>query len=269
MSDTGLNRNTIDKFYTKTDIAKQCIKYFFDTIKPLEEDIILEPSAGNGSFSNQLKNEKNKIIGYDILPESDDIIKQDFLKLDIKQFENKTIHIIGNPPFGRQSSMAKLFIKKCCEFAKTISFILPKSFKKDSFQNTFDKYYHLVFEIDLSQNSFMINDIEYDVPCIFQIWKKMNNKRQEIIKLEPTYYDFVKKNENPDLAFRRVGVYAGKIHTQIDDKSEQSHYFIKLNNINTNTFLEKYKTITFNHDNTVGPKSISKQELIKKINDLF
>jgi hypothetical protein len=46
-------------------------------------------------------------------------------------------------------------------------------------------------------------------------------------------------------------------------------YFIKLNNVDKNVFMERYKTIKFDHGNTVGPKSISKQELIEKINELF
>ena len=36
------------------------------------------------------------------------------------------IHIIGNPPFGRQSSLAIKFIKKSVEYCDSISFILPK-----------------------------------------------------------------------------------------------------------------------------------------------
>ena len=77
----------------------------------------------------------------------------------------------------------------------------------------------------------------------------------------------VKKDENPDFSLRRVGVYAGKIDTDIE-KSEQSHYFIKLDNdINKQQFLEKYSKIIFDTDNTVGPKSISKQEFIVNINN--
>jgi predicted RNA methylase len=268
MEDTGLNRNTIDKFYTKPEIAKLCINNFKNHIKPKKEDIIIEPSAGNGSFSSQLNN-ICKVVAYDIEPDNTNIIKQDYLKLDIKEYMNKKIHIIGNPPFGRQSSLAKLFIKKSCIFASSISFILPKSFKKTSFKNVFEEHFHLIFEMDIPDKSFLINDIEYDVPCIFQIWKKQDSPRQIEVKLEPKYFEFVSKTNNPDFSFRRVGVYAGKIDTEILSKSEQSHYFIKLNNVDKKVFLEKYKNIKFDHNNTVGPKSISKQELISKINDFF
>ena len=60
--------------------------------------------------------------------------------LAIKKLKNnlnsRKIHVIGNPPFGRQSSLAIKFIKKSCSFSDTISFILPKSFKKDSMKKS-------------------------------------------------------------------------------------------------------------------------------------
>ena len=38
-----------------------------------------------------------------------------------------------------------------------------------------------------------------------------------------------------------MGVYAGKISTEIEDKSPQSHYFIRLKgDINVDTFVDEY-----------------------------
>ena len=63
---------------------------------------------------------------------------------------------------------------------------------------------------------------------------------------------------------------AGNITTDIKDKSIQSHYFIKfMNNITVDENLKKLKEIKFESNNTVGPKSISKQELIKEFNKLI
>ena len=63
-----------------------------------------------------------------------------------------------------------------------------------------------------------------------------------------------------------MGVYAGKIDTDVD-KSPQSHYFIKFTNGKSLVEnLEQLKQVTFAHNNTVGPKSISKQELIVEFN---
>lgn len=269
--DNGLKRNSIDKFYTKKEIVKLCIKSIKKNIDIDEEnDLIIEPSAGNGSFIEYIKKITKNYKFYDLEPEHKDIEKKDFFSINIENLSKKynNIHIIGNPPFGRQSSTAKKFIKKCCIFSKTISFILPKSFKKDSMKNSFDKHYHLIDEFDLPKNSFLVNDKEYDVPCIFQIWKYEKTKRKSIVKEIPKNYSFVKKDEKPDISFRRVGVNAGNIMTEIDNKSIQSHYFIKFDN-DPEKNIEKLKNISFEFNNTVGPKSISKQELIKEFNKLL
>jgi hypothetical protein len=272
MQDTGLNRKTIDKFYTKNIIVNQCIELIKKNLNISKDDLIIEPSAGNGAFISQIKSLTNNYKFYDIEPDNKDIIKIDFLELDIGPIKSKynKIHIMGNPPFGRQSSSAIKFIKKCCSFASSISFILPKSFKKDSMKKFFSNNFHLIHEMDLINNAFIINNIECDVPCVFQIWEYKDEPRNEIKKIKPINFDFVTKDANPDISFRRVGVNAGNMTTDIKDKSVQSHYFIKfMNNITVDENLKKLKEIKFESNNTVGPKSISKQELIKEFNKLI
>ena len=111
-----------------------------------------------------------------------------------------------------------------------------------------------------------MNNIEYDVPCVFQIWIKKSFNREKKEKEIPNGFNFVKKNEQPDISFRRVGVYAGKVDTNIEDKSEQSHYFIKFTK---QVDVSSLHNIEFDKDNTVGPRSISKPELIEKFNEIL
>lgn len=268
----GLNRNTIDKYYTKKEVVDECIELIKNHINILDEDLIIEPSAGNGAFINGIKTLSNNYKFYDLIPEHEEIQKKDFLKYKFEKVKKKheNIHIIGNPPFGRQASIAIKFIKKCCLFSKSISFILPKSFKKDSMKKYFDSHFHLVFEKDIIENSFLVNDIEYDVPCVFQIWEYKEEERPKIERKKPINFKFVKKNESPDISFRRVGVYAGTIMKEITDKSFQSHYFIKFTNNKTiDQNIENLKVVKFNFNNTVGPKSISKPELISEFNKVL
>lgn len=268
----GLKRNTIDKYYTKTEIVEQCIELIKKYLPISKEDLIIEPSAGNGSFIPLIKTLSDNYKFYDLEPENTEIVKHDYLELDCNLFINtyKKIHVIGNPPFGRQSSMAIKFIKKCCEFSNSISFILPKSFKKESMKKYFKNNFHLIYEKDLLDNSFLVNNIDCNVPCIFQIWEQKPNIREIIIKVIPINYNFVKKKENPDISFRRVGVNAGTIDKSINSKSEQSHYFIKFkSNKDIDEILEKLKLIKFDENNTVGPKSISKPELISQFNKVL
>ncbi len=272
---SGLKRNTIDKYYTNNFIVNEIINIIKSQNIINKNDLIIEPSAGNGAFINGIKSLTNNYLFYDIEPEHKEIIKQDFLNLNLTNIINQynNIHIIGNPPFGRQSATAIKFIKKCCLFSKSISFILPKSFKKDSLKDKFDSYYHLLYEIDLEKlnenYSFILQDKTIDVPCVFQIWIRKDIKRIKTIKLKPTNFNFVKKTEEYDLAFRRVGINAGYVETdknKFESLNINCFYFIKINeNVNKNEFINKIKSLTFDFNNTVGPKSISKQELIQKL----
>ena len=265
-------RETLDKFYTIPSIVSLCLKYINEALNiDQQQDLIIEPSAGDGAFVNGIKNMCDNHLFYDISPEDEEIAKQDYLTLSIDKdiiSDYHKIHIIGNPPFGKQSSLAIKFIKKSALYCDSISFILPKSFKKDSMMKHFPLNFHLIFQADLPENAFTVNNIEHNVPCIFQIWVKRNYLREVQEKLVPNQnYSFVKKDENPDISLRRVGVYAGQFSRDIENKSPQSHYFIKSKNIISDELLEQLNSINYKHiGDTVGAKSISKQELIKELN---
>ena len=269
---TGLNRKIIDKYYTSNNAVKKCIELIKKYLIINIDDLCIEPSAGNGSFIDSIKSLFNNYKFYDLEPENNEIIKQDYLTFDYnKIITNKynKKHIIGNPPFGHQSSLAIKFIKKSTEYCDSISFILPKSFKKESLKKHFPLNFHLECEYNLPENSFIINNKSYDVPCVFQIWIKKNTNRKIPEKLVPNKYKFVKKEMDHDISFRRVGVYAGELDKNTEKKSTQSHYFIKFDITLTDNIFEKLSDIFYSCKNdTVGPKSISKQELIKEFNNI-
>ena len=102
---------------------------------------------------------------------------------------------------------------------------------------------------------------------VFQIWIKKDVERILPKKPIPNNYKFVKKTDGHDISFRRVGVNAGVIDKETEKKSTQSHYFIKFDIELTDALFDKLKKINYNcKNNTCGPKSISKQELIKEFN---
>jgi len=255
-----------DKFYTKTEVANTLIS----NIENINYyDAIIEPSAGDGKFYDILIKLHNNVIGLDIDPEHSCIIKQDWFKYELP-IKYNNILVIGNPPFGNQSSLSIKFFKKCDELkVDTIAFILTKSFKKETVKNKIPLNYHLIKQIELDDNSFLLNNIEYNVPSIFQIWKRKDEKR--IIEKKDSknnFFEFVKKQDNPDICFRRVGFYAGTIYDEIENKSEQSHYFIK-SNIKIEKLKEIFNSIQWEHNNTAGPKSIGKSELVEKFIEIY
>ena len=148
----------------------------------------------------------------------------------------------------------------------TIAFILPKSFKKETLKNKIPPLYHLVNEIDLDDNSYTLLDKDYSVPSVFQIWERQGSARQNLeMKRISHLIRFVKKGDNPDYSLRRVGFYAGMIYDQILEKSEQSHYFIQ-SSPQIKEFLRDYK---WDHNNTSGPRSIGKAEIIRVVEAHF
>ena len=139
-------------------------------------------------------------------------------------------------------------------------------------RKSFPLSFHLIFECDLPEKSFTVNGEDHDSPCVFQIWEKKNTNRYVEANIEPSGYKFVKKDKSPTISLRRVGGLAGKADMETISKSEQSHYFIQITNENlvskVSIITELLNNIVYDTNNTVGPKSISKLEFIKKINEV-
>jgi len=189
---------------------------------------------------------------------------------------SKKYLVLGNPPFGRQSTLAKLFIIKTCKFAEVIAFILPKSFVKPSMNRVFSQEFHCIHSEELPENSFLLNGaIPYNVPCVFQIWQKQDMPRVILPEIQPLGYKYVKPDEQYNIVFRRIGVYAGKAYNPVlspdTTYSKQSHYFISLEpqyKQLTSQIIEKINAHVF-PSNTVGPRSLSKSEANEVINRIL
>jgi hypothetical protein len=273
MADKHLN---LDKFYTNKDIVGVC----YDAIKTHlaidKKELIIEPSAGNGAFINIIKKLSNNHRFYDIKPENDEIIKKDFLELRFEDCNaagsGSDCHIIGNPPFGNKSSKAIAFIKHATNIlkARSVSFILPISFKKASLQKSFPPNYHLVYQTVLAPNSFTHLGIPKNIKTVFQIWIRKNRVRRVAVKITPaSWYSFDKK-ENSDISIRRVGSKIGFVKLREESDNTNTRWFIKINSAvgDIGELLGKLNSIRFNKENNVGPLSISKQDIIKKYNSL-
>ena len=254
-------KNEFDKFYTKASTINECMKL----LNLIEFDCIIEPSAGSGNFLQFLPH----FFAYDIEPEGINIVKADWLTLDKQQFNQyNNILVIGNPPFGVQNNLAIKFFNVSASFCDVIAFIVPLSFKKDSIQNKLDLHFHLEQEYVLPKNSFTLNGEDYDVPCVFQVWRKHDvlRKKKEM-KTTTDLFEFVDK-DTADFRIQRVGGNAGKASFDLD-YSAQSNYFIKNKTRYTNEELVEFiNSLEFpSIEFSVGPKSLSKGELIAVLED--
>ena len=255
-----------DKYYTPKDLAKRLID---TTIKVLVyngvndiEDII-EPSAGNGAFSSQIK-----CTAYNIEPEFKDIIKADFLKENIEYKKNRLC--IGNPPFGNSNSLSVKFYKKCCEIGDYIAFIQPISQLNNNLQ---------MYEFDLiySEDLGIIQYSDRKLHCCFNIYKRpkngiLNEKPDYTLK-DITIKEYrrngsYKKPEGYDYAICNWGNGSlGKVPEYVGQYAQEAYFYC-----HKSEFTEQMKQLLeFNtireYVNSISAKRISVMRLYKYLKD--
>lgn len=268
----------LDKFYTIPSYSNKCINKVFEIYDKEKFGLIIEPSAGNGSFYDQI-DYKNK-IGIDILPENKNIIKMDYLEYNPKK-DIKNILVIGNPPFGKISSKAIKFFNHSSKWANVIAFIIPKTFRKSSVQNKLNKMFHLIYDEDVPNNPCCFTP-KMMVKCCFQIWEKKKIERP-LINLPTKHkdWDFISfgpKDENGqptppkgvDFALRAYGGKIGEIKiNNLNELRPKSWHWIK-SNINKNELIKRFNQLDYSNSlNTARQNSMGKAELIKLYNDFI
>ena len=230
--------NELDKYYTPKETALKCIELTYNTFNNITE--VIEPSAGNGSFNLNIPN----CIAYDIEPEHDSIVKQDFLNLDIPYKEGRLI--IGNPPFGFRNNLSRSFYNHSCKIADYIGFILPISQMNNS-----DSLYlfNLVDSINLGELYYS----GIKIHCCFNLYKRPDNgllnKKPKIINNDFQIYRDDQDGYmdlDYDFAIYRRGSAVGKIrtenlHTQtykilVKDKTKVDYIKDKIMNFNWLTY---------------------------------
>jgi len=271
--DTGkFRKNTKDQYYTKSSVAKKCVDTIRASLPHSEAYQWIEPSAGNGVFLKILPATFDK-LGIDLEPKSPDIQQGNFL--DWTPVSQKKRIFFGNPPFGRQGSLAKAFIKHASDNADIIAFILPRSFVKPSMSRAFPLKFHCLHSEELEKKAFEVNSVEYDVPCVFQIWEKKATNRLIADPIKEDGFEYVKHGEPFHIAFKRVGGLAGKCYpstpTATADYNKQFHYFLKLEEEYIPFIKKIIDTVNLHTfpSNTVGPRSLSKGEANEVLNKVL
>jgi hypothetical protein len=269
MQDTGKFRTkTLDKFYTQPAVAQHCISLIKLTLGSYGAWTWIEPAAGSGAFLQGV----DEVIALDLAPASDLVTSADFLTW-IPPFPSGKLLFYGNPPFGRQGSLAKAFIQRACSFEGTeaVAFILPRSFQKPSMSRAFPLRFHCLVSEELDPCSFEVNGSPYAVPCIFQIWIRRTVDRVLAAAEEPAGFSYVKQEATHHLVIRRVGVNAGAASVVGAPKSVQSHYFVCLDaefEGNADAIAAALSAHVF-PSNTTGPRSLSKGEVSATLNGIL
>lgn len=205
------------EFYTKTDIAKECIrksiKFLEDNSIDINKVLFVEPSAGTGNFYfNMLDN--GPVKAFDIKVNEDNkhwCEQKDFLKVEDLQSDKEIIFFIGNPPYNKGLSLKFInhITKVWGNKQILIGFILQGSFNINNSVNKSIKLKReneldLYINDELDINSFIFPD---DSVCrmvtVFQIYGNMKNLKSvpiEVKKIKSSIDEWVKVvhiNTNP------------------------------------------------------------------------
>lgn len=172
-----------DQFFTKEEVAKECIEiteHYVDLIKSsLDHLFYVEPSAGNGDFYKNLST-KNK-VAFDIEKPKhisnlySSYVEANFLEVDY-MWRNGIY--VGNPPFGKRGKKAFEFILRCIYLdASIIAFILPPNINTKARINQIqEEGYEIVFHKKLPERSFYFDNVDTTsdmaAESIFQIYMK-------------------------------------------------------------------------------------------------
>lgn len=268
----------LDKFYTIPAISNKCLdiigtKYNWD-----DWDLVVEPSAGNGSFLTKIPTSKK--IGIDIEPEHTDIINKDFFDYEPPS-DIKNILVVGNPPFGRVSSLAIKFFNHAAQWCNVIAFIIPKTFRRVSLQNRLHKKFHLIYDEEIPSEPCSFSP-PMQVKCCFQIWEKKDENR-DIVKLATKHadWDFLPNGppdnsgqptppKGADFALLAYGGNCGRIVTTgLDTLRPKSWHWIKAK-ISVSLLIERFSLLDYSiSKDTARQNSIGRGELVKLYSESF
>ncbi|WP_162925070.1 SAM-dependent methyltransferase [Aurantiacibacter odishensis] len=219
----------LDQFYTRAEVVEDLLDWY--RVKRIEHNLlrfqrtrIIEPSAGTGAFLRKLPLGSE---GYDIDPKAPGIRQGNFFVLPLSL--DDPLLVIGNPPFGKNASMAIKFFNRAAQAASVIAFIVPRTFQKVSVQNRLDLSFHLVDEILVPKDAFIFEGERKHVPAVFQIWVKKDVRRQKIaLPKAHADFEFLRAGEahKANFAIQRVGAKAGQVHHNLEAKPS-AHYFIR------------------------------------------
>ena len=267
---------SLDQFYTKSEISKECLRLLTQHINFINFDVLLEPSAGRGAFYLLLDKEKRQ--GIDLEPKCAGVREQDFF--DYKPTQSKSYLVVGNPPFGRGCSLAVKFFNKAATFANVIAFIIPRTFKRVSIQNRLDLSFNLVETKDLPTKPCCFEPV-MAAKCCFQIWRRGEARKRVVFQKTHPHFTFLKlgpkdNKDQPtppkgaDFTLKAYGGKCGHIQTtDLHDLRPKSWHWIK-SNIDKHILMARLLKLNYSiSKDTVRQNSIGRYELIKLYNDFI
>lgn len=272
-------KDKLDRFYTSPDEALRLLSDLPAVVPLLAGNPdcsgveFYEPSAGDGAFVRAVEElyPSASVRAFDIAPSSSPLCdtaigEQDFLDADIPYSDNRIV--IGNPPFGEQGRLCFQFVEKALDIAPMVCFILPPSFKKESYQKRIGLSPVAVIELD--DTAYRVGDGFIDVPSCFFVFDREHQFVEDEIDFGELPFEFLPKSDtdSADFTIRRVGGTSGTASPDTS-VSPQSNYFCRTRDgYDTDTIVDTINGIDFpERDWSVGPRSLSQREIARRVLD--
>ena len=264
-------RVELEWFFTSRMLAARCVD-IVDARFPLASfDLVLEPSAGDGAFLDLLPAPTR--LGLDIHPSSEGIREADFLAWTPPHL-GADILTIGNPPFGQRGQLAIAFLNRACQFSRVVAFILPRSFRKDTFLNRVDRRFHLVHQEDCDEFRRPPHDEPVRIKAVFQVWERRQQPR-DLVQRPGDHEDFELRHAHlsrvtpEELARLRAGfdfaipqVGSAFLPRPVHEVVAGSHWFVKAHRPGV---LETFRRLDFSFLSGMNLSftSLSKKDIVQ------
>ena len=146
-----------------------------------------------------------QFLGYNTIT-ADQYFSLEDMKFDV---------IIGNPPYGKNSSLAVKFLNKSSEVSDFVMMVLPRSFRKPSIMNRVNQEMILMKDETVDDDAFR----DSIVTCV-QTWKRTGETR-DLIETRTEHPDFAfTTKEQAELCLGRVGGGpTGKVFEEWENRS--------------------------------------------------
>ncbi|WP_417525580.1 hypothetical protein [Marinovum sp.] len=237
ITDTSAAAPRLSQYQIDPKVAAACVAKVRALYADLNFETNIDPSAGQGAFSGQLRSD---CIALDLAPTHPGIETADYLDWKPAAPTGRCL-VIGTPPFAKGAALA--YLNHAAEFADVVAFVLPTTFRKTSYQNRVDPNMHLVHEEEIPSRAFTKSGTGIDVPCVFQIWERQAEPRAaHVLKRSHPHFERCTQAE-ADLVIRRVGACAGALKPLDTPWSAESNIFLRAVGCSREDLRTRFETL--------------------------
>jgi hypothetical protein len=160
MKGSSVSLGVKDAYFTSPGAVKWCMNKL-EKIFPLKGKRALEPSCGSGVFIKESAGYGLNWVTNELFPEYSQGFEADY-NIDFSKGDLSPLghfdFCIGNPPFGKSTTLARKFVLRALEISDVVAMILPWGCRRITFFDKLPRDVRIVMDEDLPANEFDLPD---------------------------------------------------------------------------------------------------------------